>query len=194
MNKVDEMSAINIGSTLFRFRDYTPIPLILLLLLVSQPTVLTATLGLVMIFFGELIRIYSVAFIGSISRTRKGSLGDKLIKEGPFAYVRNPLYVGNFFISFGVSVFSGNIYLMFLTAALFAFQYFYIVSYEESLLSDKFGSEFDDYRREVPAWFPIRSFKLDAIAWPDSFSGALRSEKKTLLAILGVVTALILAS
>jgi len=185
-----ELTSVEIGKKLFSWRDYTPIPLIIILLLAGHPTVLSATLGLLLVFVGELVRVYSVAFIGKVSRTRSDSLGAKLIRQGPFAYVRNPLYVGNFFITIGISIFGGSIFVALLAAALFAFQYFYIVKYEESLLQKKFGEEYVVYMQEVPAWFPKRLPSLAELEWPDSFAGALHSERRTLLAIAGMLLAL----
>lgn len=131
------------GKKLFELRDYTPVPLVLLMLFTAAPTALSATLGMLSIFLGEMIRIQSVAFIGAISRTRKSSTGDNLITEGPFGIIRNPLYVGNFFIVLGVGLYSGKLWLLALAVILFVVQYFYIVSYEESLLLEKFGDEYD---------------------------------------------------
>jgi protein-S-isoprenylcysteine O-methyltransferase Ste14 len=182
----------SIGELLFRWRDYTPLPLVFLLLFVAQPTVLSATIGTLLIVAGELIRMYSVAFIGGISRTRKGSLGDHLVTEGPFHYVRNPLYCGNFLIVCGVAFFT-SVFWFFLLAILgFMVQYFYIVKYEEKLLMDKFGETFVTYTRQVPAWIPKRWPRGEEIQWPDTFTWAVRSEKRTLLAILGVLILLLL--
>lgn len=182
----------SIGELLFRWRDYTPLPLVLLLLFVAQPTALSATLGTLLIVAGELLRIYSVAFIGTISRTRKGSLGDSLVTSGPFKYVRNPLYCGNFIIVCGVAIFT-SVFWFFLLAVLgFAVQYYYIVTYEEKILLDKFGEEFVAYKRVVPAWLPRSCPKGEEIEWPDTFSYALKSEKRTLLAIAGVMILLLL--
>lgn len=171
------------GETLFKYRDYTPIPLIVIMFIVAKPTVFTATLGTMMMVFGELIRIYSVAFIGSISRTRKDSLGNNLVTEGPFGIVRNPLYFGNFFLVLGTAVFSGVLWFVALTAVAFYIQYHYIVLYEESLLETRFGSEYHEYRGRVPAWFPRKIPELSEMQWPDSYSKALKSEKRTLMAI-----------
>lgn len=187
-------SRVEIGEWFFKARDYTPIPLILLLLAFGNPSVKSATLGMLLIVLGELARIYSVAFIGTISRTRSQSTGQKLIIEGPFAYVRNPLYVANFLITLGFTVFGGLIWLIGLTVLLFAVQYFFIVRYEENLLSAKFGEEYEEYLRKVPRWIPERLPQLQTIAWPDNFSPALKSESRTLTSILVLLLLLALRS
>lgn len=183
----------SLGAKLFELRDYTPIPLILLLLVFAEPSARSATLGMLFVVLGELIRIYSVAFIGSVSRTRNtDSAGAALITTGPFAYVRNPLYVGNFCITFGIAWYGGIVWLVLLAAALFAFQYHCIVKYEESLLKSKFGQQYEDYLHTVPAWVPARWPGLESIEWPTSFSGALKSERRTLSAIAAMLLALMI--
>ena len=175
------------GLNLFKYRDYTPIPLIFLSFIVAKPNVISATLGTLLVIFGEFIRLYSVAFIGSISRTRKDSLGGKLVNTGPFKIVRNPLYVGNFFIVTGLSIYTSSASLVFLATALFCFQYYFIVQYEESLLEKKFGSEYAQYLQDVPAWIPSKLPKLEEFEWPDSFTGAIKSERRTLTAIFAMI-------
>ena len=191
-NRPVNPSFVGIGEIFFRYRDYTPIPLVLLTVILARPSPFSATLGMLAIITGELIRIYSVAFIGAISRTRKDSTGARLITEGPFGYVRNPLYVGNFFISTGVAIFSGRLSLFFLTAGLFAVQYFFIVIYEESILSDRFGEVYDSYRRNVPPWYPSHPIELEDIIWPSTFTPALRSERRTLTAIGAMILLVLL--
>lgn len=176
-----------IGQKLFRARDYTPVPFLILALMFEQPKVACVTLGCFFIVLGELIRIYSVSFIGGISRTRKGSLGGKLVTDGAFAYVRNPLYVGNFFIILGVCLYSSVLWLIVTGVLFFIAQYYFIVQYEEGLLEDRFGMEFIDYKSKVPAWIPSKLPKLEEIQWPESFSPALRSEKRTFMAIAAVL-------
>jgi len=184
---------VDLGSKLFKLRDYTPVPLIILLLFFAEPSVGSATLGLLLIGFGEAVRLYSVAFIGSVSRTRNTStVGGGLVRTGPFGMVRNPLYVGNFFITIGVAVFGGVPWLVVLTFAAFAFQYHAIVKHEESLLRTKFGAEYEDYLQTVPAWVPARLPALETWEWPTTFSPALKSERRTLTAILIMVLALVL--
>ncbi len=180
------------GAWLFKYRDYTPIPLIIIMLFFAEPTALSATLGLLFTIGGELIRIYSVAFIGSISRTRKGNLGSDLVRTGPFSLVRNPLYVGNFFISGGLAVYSGSTAVVVLTVLMFAAQYYFIVKYEEHLLLQRFGTEYDEYRQSVPPWVPTRFPNPSELDWPDTFGPALHSERRTLTAIGAVLLAILL--
>ncbi len=182
----------DIGQKLFRARDYTPVPFLILLLLFERPRVGCVALGCFLMVLGELVRIYSVAFIGGISRTRKGSLGAHLVTDGAFELVRNPLYLGNFFIIMGVSIFSGVPWLMLLGAVFFIVQYYFIVQYEESLLEERFGDEFRNYSLQVPAWIPKRLPDLEDMAWPATFAPALKSEKRTLMAIAAVVVLMVL--
>ncbi|SME97370.1 methyltransferase family protein [Pseudobacteriovorax antillogorgiicola] len=191
---IDRQSKISIGQWFFRNRDYTPIPLIILLLFFGKPTVASASLGLLCVVFGELIRIYSVSFIGGVSRTRSDSTGQSLVATGPFSMVRNPLYLGNFFISFGFSLFGGEAWIALLTVAMFAVQYFFIVQYEESILSQKFGDEYSNYRKRVPAFIPLNLPKLEQVEWPRDFSPALKSEKRTLTTIFALLAFLIALS
>jgi len=187
-------SAVEWGEKLFQWRDFTPVALVLLLLLLNEASVFSATLGVVLIAFGEIFRIYAVSFIGGVSRTRSSSTGQRLITDGPFGWVRNPLYVGNFFITLGLAVFGGVTWFVILVIALFAFQYYCIVRYEEKLLTKKFGEEYQHYLDTVPAWIPIRVPPLADWQWPETFSPALKSEKRTLMAIGVILLALVASS
>ncbi|RYZ49155.1 MAG: isoprenylcysteine carboxylmethyltransferase family protein [Proteobacteria bacterium] len=190
---VEKSLTVKTGEWFFKARDYTPIPLILLLLVFCKATALTATLGLILIAFGELFRIYSVAFIGTVSRTRSHSTGQKLITSGPFAYVRNPLYVGNFGITAGIALLGANVWIFVATVVLFCVQYYFIVRFEEDLLLERFGEEYAEFLRTTPRWIPAKLPKLEEIEWPDSYSHSLKSEKHTLrtIFILSIILSLI---
>jgi protein-S-isoprenylcysteine O-methyltransferase Ste14 len=195
LGRYDDTFFANLGEKLFEWRDYTPIPLILIVLIFATPTSGSATLGTLVVVLGELIRLYSVAFIGAVSRTRNvATTGDRLVTHGPFGVVRNPLYVGNFLITIGFSFYSGELWIVGLAFLMFAFQYHAIVKFEERLLIARFGRDFDDYRQTVPAWLPRRLPSLSSMEWPDTFSPALYSERRTLLAIVVMLVALILVS
>ena len=179
MNK----KTIKIGEWFFKHRDYTPITLIIILILISQFNLIYFIIGIVLTLIGEFIRFYSVAFIGGISRTRKGSVSN-LITEGPFNCVRNPLYLGNFILSLGISFLSSNPFFLLAYIILFWIQYIPIVLWEEELLLHKFGEAYIRYKSSVPRFFP----KFNCKPWKGKkdFKKALKSEKSTLLTIFGL--------
>lgn len=196
MSKIDNgMSpAIQLGEVFFRYRDYTPIPLIILLLIVAQPSVFSASIGLSCIFFGELLRIYSVSFIGPKSRTRSKSLGDTLVEKGPYAFSRNPLYLANFFICLGFSCYSGKFWFVLLASILLYIQYYYIILFEETLLVRKFAGQYQAYCSKVSRFFPKSLPRLANLEVPSSFFQSISIERRTLLAIVLVLSLLVIKS
>ena len=80
---------------------------IFFVMFVSPPSVLFFIIGLEMVFFGEAVRIWASGYL------RKGEM---LAVNGPYAYVRHPLYLGNFLIGTGFCVAgqSLNFFMIFL--------------------------------------------------------------------------------
>ncbi len=184
-----------IGEMFFQYRDYTPVPLILLMFFVSEASVFSAFLGTIVVLAGEWIRIIGVSYIGAISRTRKNQTGGALVTEGPYGLVRNPLYVGNFFMVCGIAIFTGVLWFFLLAVALFAAQYHFIVAYEEHLLEQKFPETFPEYKATVPRWIPkdlSQALSLDLGGL--NLAMAFRSEKRTLLAAFLILAVLSILS
>jgi protein-S-isoprenylcysteine O-methyltransferase Ste14 len=180
---------INIGRIFFKIRDYTPLPLILAMFICANPSILSASIGIFLIFIGELIRIHSVSYIGTISRTRSSSLGSKLIQEGPFSLIRNPLYAANFLITLGFVIFSNIQWIIVVATLGFIIQYHFIVIFEEAILQDKFGDTYTKYQTTVPRWLP-RNFKNNQLINP--FKIAIKSENRTITAILSILITLLI--
>jgi len=176
----------SLGETLFKLRDYTPIPLVILAIIMGQPTVASLLAGLFLALFGEVVRIYGVAFIGTISRTRSYSNGE-LVSSGPFALLRNPLYFGNLLLTLGLSIMPHIWWFPPMVVFYFYVQYIPIVSWEEKKLVTLFGSRYQEYQAKVPnRWFP-RLGQLLKGGWyvaPDSWEPALKSEKRTLTSLV----------
>jgi phospholipid methyltransferase len=113
-------------------------------------TVLT---GIVVTAVGELIRMWGVHHIGTISRTRSDRLGP-LIAEGPFAFVRNPLYLGNIALWAGFALTARLVWLAPLAVLLLGAEYHAIVRWEEALLEARLGEVYRRYMARVPRWLP----------------------------------------
>lgn len=174
------------GEILFRLRDYTPIPIIILAILFATPTVLSLAIGALVAVAGELLRTYGVAYIGTISRTRSYSNG-QLVQEGPFALLRNPLYFGNLVLSVGLALMCNVVWLPALVVVVFYAQYIPVVAWEEKKLTNIFGESYQKYCETVPnRWFPslgrIRATSLYAA--PQAWAPALKSEKRTLTSLV----------
>jgi protein-S-isoprenylcysteine O-methyltransferase Ste14 len=173
-------AAARIAGVLFRLRGYTPIPLVLGSLVVAHVTARSALVGTICVLTGESLRLWGVSHAGSATRTRE--IGAPfLVTSGPYAYTRNPLYIGNLFMTCGFIIVA-NVWMPFMLAAVlgaFALQYGLIVRLEESRLDALFGETYRAYRRDVPR-FGIR---LTPYAYRSPRSGrlsmALISEKRT---------------
>jgi len=192
----DNSRLSGVGGWLFRSRSWLPVPLVLLLLIgnwgrLGTPWIM-ATLGIALVVLGESTRIWAVRQIGVISRTRSGRLG-RLVIEGPFRLVRNPLYVGNLLLWTGFTVWSGKLWLLPIAWTLFLLQYSAIIRFEEELLRQRFGEEYVAFMASVPRWWPklsnLGATLRDRAEHP--WRATLFSERGTLIAI-AVISILLL--
>jgi protein-S-isoprenylcysteine O-methyltransferase Ste14 len=146
-----------LGEWLFRHRTALPLPIaaVILGLRLGQapPSALLITAGVAVTGAGELIRLWGVRHIGAISRTRSDRLGP-LVATGPFALIRNPLYVGNILIWVGFALSARMVWLAPLIVLLLGAEYHAIVRWEESLLASRLGDAYRDYSAHVPRWLP----------------------------------------
>lgn len=78
----------------------------------------------------------------------------KLVVEGPYRFVRNPMYWGVLFVVAGEAVVFRSLPLAELVAAFFVGVNLFVLLYEEPALRRKFGAEYEDYCRRVPRWLP----------------------------------------
>lgn len=104
-------------------------------------------LGYVLVIICVLGRGYCSAYIG-------GRKNDEVIADGPFAVVRNPLYVFSFIGIAGIGLQSGMVTLLVLLVVAFMLYYPRVVAHEEAFLLHKFGEAYRAYMREVPRWLP----------------------------------------
>jgi protein-S-isoprenylcysteine O-methyltransferase Ste14 len=178
---------VRLGGWLFRQRTWLPLPLAAALLLIPSadpaPGAPFWIAGLALILAGESLRLWSVHHIGAISRTRSERLGP-LVATGPFAVVRNPLYLGNIGLWVGFTVTARLLWLAPVVIVLLAGEYHAIVRWEEELLTARLGDSYGQYLTRVPRWLP--SWTGAAISGRDttfSWRHTLFSERGTLIAI-----------
>jgi len=174
-----------VGGWLFRHRTVIPLPIALALIILppASSSLNLVWLGVAVVALGEGLRLGAVRHIGTISRTRTDRLGP-LIAAGPFAWVRNPLYIGNMALWVGLALVARLPWLALPIAILLGLEYHAIVRWEEGLLVGRLGQPYRDYMMTVPRWMP-RAPRTAATALPPAFSWreTLFSERGTLIAI-----------
>jgi protein-S-isoprenylcysteine O-methyltransferase Ste14 len=179
---------MDIRLKLFRYRSYTPLPFLFMMFIFAHPTLQTLIIGFLIVVSGEGIRFWGVSIVGSETRTTGAAGGTNLITTGPFAHVRNPLYLGNMLLYLGIGVMSNALFPWFVVGVmvLFFFQYYLIVTLEEEYLAKTFGSAFEDYAQRVRRFLPrLREYRTtNVVEIAGVFNRGLRSEKRTLQALL----------
>jgi protein-S-isoprenylcysteine O-methyltransferase Ste14 len=149
-----------LGGWLFRHRTSLPLPVAAAILTLrtgeAPPSTALVTAGVVLTALGELLRLWGVHHIGAISRTRSDRLGP-LVDAGPFAHLRNPLYVGNIALWVGFALTARLVWLAPVIVVLLGIEYHAIVRWEERLLESRLGDAYRDYVSRVPRWVPRRN-------------------------------------
>ncbi|HXM93203.1 MAG TPA: isoprenylcysteine carboxylmethyltransferase family protein [Candidatus Dormibacteraeota bacterium] len=78
----------------------------------------------------------------------------KLVVEGPYTIVRNPMYWSVVFVMLGEAAVFHSRALVELAIAFFVGANLFVRLYEEPGLKRKFGAEYEEYSRCVPRWLP----------------------------------------
>lgn len=134
-----------------------------------------AGLGAALALLGGALRVWAVRAIGKRARVRHAGAKELLV-AGPYARVRNPLYVANTAIVAGLALVAGGgpwaLAVLVATLCVYAL----VVRHEEEQLVGLFGAEYDEYRARVPRWLPrLRAATSDEVTpWP--WSDVLRRE------------------
>jgi protein-S-isoprenylcysteine O-methyltransferase Ste14 len=176
------------GAWLFRYRSVLPVPLALVLVLLRTGeirSVWPVAAGVALVVLGQALRLWAVRHIGTISRTRTTRYGP-LMTAGPYAIVRNPLYVGNWLLWTGFAFWSRLLWMVPVAWLVFFAQYRAIAAWEAAFIRSKYVDAYDEYARRVRAWLP-RWPSRAALApvtplhpWHEVFF----SERGTLLAVV----------
>ncbi len=183
-----------LGKYFFKYRSYVPLPFVIVMLIFMKPTLLSILIGFAIALSGELIRIWSVGFAGSETRTTSGVGGTYLVTQGPYSIVRNPLYVGNILIYNGIGIMSLALfpYLQIFGVFFFTFQYYCIIIAEEDFLSNKFKDIFVQYTKSVNRFIPWINDIPDNVLSKLKFNlnEGIKSERRSLQAFI-ITSALI---
>jgi protein-S-isoprenylcysteine O-methyltransferase Ste14 len=189
------------GEYFFQWRSYLPLALaVLFILALVQFRYPFADRGLnlawdggclAVALVGQVVRFFTVGFVprGTSGRNTRGQVAEVLNTTGMYAVVRNPIYLGNFIIWFGLSLFMKSVW--FTTVIILFFTIFYerIIFREEAFLRQKFGEAFMEWAAVTPVFLPkFRNWRPPSL--PFSFKSALNREYGTFFAVIATFTVL----
>ena len=106
----------------------------------------------------------------------------ELAVTGPYAYTRNPLYLGSIVMAFGFAAASRSLWITLLLALLFILIYAPTIYGEEQFLRSTFPA-YESYAQRVPRLLP--RFTPAGIPGDGSFSGALYLQHREFNSLLG---------
>jgi len=157
-------------------------------LLFMHPSFRSLLIGGFFTLAGALVRIWAAGHIEKRVR---------LARSGPYAFTRNPLYLGSFLMAFGVILAGQGYWLLPFFALFFISVYFPVMRAEEQYLENAYGEDFLEYARGTPLFFPKpRSKKLKNTGEPPvrfSWSRVKKNrEHRNLVSLLAVQVILIL--
>ena len=118
-----------------------------------ENTVITRITGTVITILGMIGYIISILFLGSNwSLSASIKEGQKLVKSGPYRYVRHPMYSSMILVFLGSGILIGN-YLIISCTPIIVVAYYIRAKKEEALLNEEFA-EYGRYVRETKMLIP----------------------------------------
>jgi len=136
-------------------------------------------------FLGLFIRIYTVGYSrpNTSGRNTKQQVADELNTTGIYSIIRNPLYVGNFFMWLGIAMLAGNFWFI-IAFILFYFLYYErIIFTEEEFLKSKFGDTYLKWAHKTPIIVPNFSLFIKS-EFSFNWKKVLRQEKNGFAALM----------
>ena len=189
------------GECFFRWRSYLPLLLAGLFILAlfhqrsGQRHPVWDLMCLAISLMGEGVRFFTVGFVprGTSGRNTLRQVADVLNTTGMYAVVRNPIYLGNFIIWLGLSLFMRSWWFTTLIVLFFTIFYERIIFAEEAFLREKFGDIFMQWAEHTPAMLPrFKNWRPPSL--PFSWKSAIKREYGSFFAIIVTYTALELLS
>jgi len=110
-----------------------------------HPSVRSLWIGGIIAVAGALLRLWAAGHI------EKGKV---LTQGGPYAFTRNPLYLGSFFMALGIILAGQGYWLLIPFGLFFVAFYFPVMRAEEQELLQGYGDRFVEYSQRVPLFIP----------------------------------------
>lgn len=147
------------GSFFVRWRVRLGYPLAIAVVYLARPTPQSILFGALVGIFGLCVRAYAAGYLHK---------KEVLTVTGPYAYTRNPLYLGSAILALGAGIAARSWISALLLIGYFALFYSIVMQREASELSTRHGASFEGYALAVPLFIP----RLTAAKLPGDSAGA----------------------
>lgn len=78
----------------------------------------------------------------------------EFVASGPYAWVRNPMYIGGYILLAGFGLYANSISILILSVILLALFHLFVVLVEEPALEEQFGESYVLYKNTINRWIP----------------------------------------
>ena len=104
---------------------------------------------------GVSIRVVAIRTLAKYFSTNLETMQDhKLVKHGIYRHIRHPAYLGTTLFSLGIALIFSSLYGFLLMLGLFPC-YLFRIKIEESMLLEKFGDEYRNYKKKTKKIIPL---------------------------------------
>ena len=122
----------------------------------KEPEKIFLTAGVLTLAAGLFLAVWTMILFNNIG---KGTLAPwnppkKLVVEGPYCYVRNPMIIGVLLILIAESLILNSIQIFWWVVLFFIINTIHFYIFEEKQLENNFGEDYKNYRKNVPMWIP----------------------------------------
>lgn len=167
---------MSVAQWLARWRVRLGYPLAIVVLWLARPIPRSIVLGALLGAVGLFLRAWAA---GHLHKQQV------LTASGPYAYTRNPLYLGSAILALGIAVAARSWVAAAILLGYFAAVYGVVMRREEQELRLHHGTAFDEYARAVPLFLPRLTAAKFALANTGSFSFAQYQKNREYRAAIG---------
>jgi len=143
-------------------------------LLLARPTPVTLAAGLLVAAVGEVVRVWAAGYLTKWKGLTRG---------GPYAWTRNPLYLGSVIVGIGFALATARWEVGALLAVFLLVVYVPVIRTEAGRLAEAYPETYAAYAKEVPLFWPRLPKRVDAGA--ERFSWQRVLENKEHVTLLG---------
>ncbi len=133
-------------------------------------------LGAILNALAAMVRTWATAYLKSSVVHDRSLHSSHLVADGPFRYVRNPLYLGNLLMALGVGLMASRVGFAIVVAGIFLFN-FRLIFREESELRESKGESYRRYMEAVPRLVPSLTPRVPSGGarpnWIDGFTAEI---------------------